>query len=180
MSSLPGLGDATHRNWLARLSRALAAGVAAGLLLGVLGRIAMALLAMYLGRAGFTLGGSLEVVATGLAIGVPAALAFAWLERFLRGGPALRGATFGAALFLLLALVPPPAARSALVGTPSRLHVLAALLFGLAFVVYGIALGLAAARLGILSAAGTGRRPAPADGDLAPAERQADTSGENR
>jgi len=119
-----------------QLAAGSAAGIAAGLLIGVGGQLAMRVIAFAAGiDGGVTLGGSAEVVLTGLAFGIPAGVVFAVLRRLgllvCRGC----GALYGAGVFAIVAVLPPPAARSALtdVGHPG----LSALLFGALFVAAG-------------------------------------------
>lgn len=89
---------------------------------------------------GFSWGGTGEVLATGLFIGVPAAFLFVATRRLIPGPGVWRGAAFGALLFLLLVVLPPPAARSAAgaVGRP----LLTLSLFGPLFLLYGIVVEL--------------------------------------
>lgn len=101
----------------------------------------MAVLAAVQGtRPGFTLGGTLEVVATGVIIGVPAGLTL--LVGRLRVWRSCRflGAIGGGLLFSGLALVPPPAARSASTGVSSAVLIVALVLFGTLFVSWGVTL----------------------------------------
>ncbi len=119
----------------------LVAGLVGGLVLGVGGRVAMRLVALGAGLdPGFSWGGTGEVVATGLFIGVPAAFVFIATRRFIPGPGVWRGAAFSALLFLVLVVVPPPAARSAAgaVGRP----LLTLSLFGPLFLLYGIVVEL--------------------------------------
>ncbi len=143
------------------LAAGLLAGLAGGLVLGVGGRLAMRLVALGAGLSpGFSWGGTGEVLATGLFIGVPAALAFVGLRRFIPGPAVWRGAAFGALLFLALVVVPPPAARSAAgsVGRP----LLTLGLFGPLFLLYGVVVEFVAGRL---RPGGEPRRPARAGGE---------------
>jgi mannose-6-phosphate isomerase-like protein (cupin superfamily) len=119
-----------------QLVAGLVAGATVGFLLGLGGRLAMRIIAVAAGiDARATLGGSLEVVLTGLAFGIPAGIVFALLRhRGLLTGRGC-GALFGAGGFAVVGVLPPPAARSALadVGHPG----LSALLFGVLFVAAG-------------------------------------------
>ncbi len=109
--------------------------VGAGLLLGVGGRIVMRLIAVAAGISpGFSIGGSLEVVATGILIGTPAALVWLVLRRLLGGG-IWRGAAYGGLVLAVLTAVPPPAARSAFGAVDNLALTLG--LFGPLFVIYG-------------------------------------------
>jgi hypothetical protein len=112
----------------------------AGILLGVGGRLAMWVLALIaLGSSGFSFGGTLEVIVSGLLFGVPAALVYALLRKKI-GTPALwKGACFGLLFFVLLVIFPPPAAVSASSGLRHVLHI-TLILFGVLFAAYGIIL----------------------------------------
>jgi hypothetical protein len=135
--------------WASRLLRVAAAGAVAGTVLGVLGRLAMAALAVVGGGAPrFSLGGSFEVVAFGLLVGVPAAAVFALWLRFAPGRDLLKGLAFGLALFALLLLLPPPAARSAAAGAPAVVLRTAVALFAAVFAAYGLLLGWLTRRCG--------------------------------
>lgn len=132
-----------------RLLRVAAAGAVAGAVLGLLGRLVMAGLALVGGgRPRFSLGGSSEVVAFGLLVGVPAAGVFALWLRFAPGRAILKGLAFGLALFALLLLLPPPAARSAAAGAPAVVLRMAVALFAAAFAAYGLLLGWLTRRWG--------------------------------
>ncbi len=113
------------------------AGLVGGLVLGLGGRIVMRVLALITGTGGgFSVGGTLEVVLTGLVIGLPAALLFSVVRGFIPGSGWWKGPAFGAALLLSLVLLPPPAARSAAAGLG---HLpLTVTLFGVLFVLYGL------------------------------------------
>ncbi len=117
----------------------LIASLCAGVWLGVAGRAAMRVVALEAGvNPEFSAGGSLEVVAFGVILGAPVALAV-WGCRARWPLPSWTGVAIGVLLFSIMALVQPPAARSALAGTPDS-PVLTAWLFGLAFVSYGAVL----------------------------------------
>ncbi len=132
----------------ARAARVALLGLLAGIWLGVLGRAVMAALAMVGGsRPRLSLGGSFEVVAFGVLIGLPATIVFVVLRRWVPGPPVLHGALVGLALFALLVALPPPAARSAASGSPQEVRLAAVPLFGLAFLLYGLTLGWLGSRL---------------------------------
>ncbi len=111
-------------------------GMIAGLGLGISGRIAMRVIAM---RAGFSpgasVGGTLEVIATGIFIGGVVGLVYGPVRRWLPPGVWIRGFLIGAALVIVFALYQPPAARSALSGTGHGALSLA--LFAICFLGYG-------------------------------------------
>jgi hypothetical protein len=94
---------------------------------------------------GFSLGGSGEVLATGLLMGIPAGVLYVAIRKYLPGPRLLRGALFGLAYFVVLVLVPPSAARSALAAVGQVAIVLT--LFGPLFSIYGIILELISKRL---------------------------------
>ena len=122
--------------------KVIAASLVSGLFLGVGGRVAMWIIAMIaLGASGFSWGGTLEVIASGLLFGVPAALIYAVIRKKL-GSPAVwKGACFGLLFFILLVIFPPPAAVSASSGLRHVLHITLTL-FGILFIAYGIILEL--------------------------------------
>ncbi len=128
----------SRRVWWVRL----AAAVAAGTVLGVLGRVAMRFVAFESGLdTGFSAGGSLEVVAFGALVGTPAALAFLIVRPQIPVARGWAGVVHGLALFTVLVVVPPPAARSALEGTPDT-SATAALAFAVVFAAWGLGLDL--------------------------------------
>lgn len=96
-------------------------------------------------EVGASLGGSLEVVATGVLFGTPGGLGYLVVRKLVPGSGLWRGALFGALYFGFLALVPPPAARSA-VAALGQLPV-ALSLFGFLFVGYGLLLEATLRRL---------------------------------
>jgi len=129
-----------------RIRVGLIAGLAGGLVLGLGGRIIMRILAIVAQTgAGFSVGGTIEVLLTGVFIGVPAALVFVFVRKHIPLPGLQRGVLFGVVLFLLLVLVPPPAARSASSGlTEVAPYTLG--LFGVLFVVYGIVVEMVVGR----------------------------------
>jgi hypothetical protein len=118
----------------------------AGLALGLAGRVLMRLIALESGLPGrFSPGGSLEVVAFGALIGAPVALVF-WVARPRIRIPApWAGSVLGLLLMGWFSLARPPAARSALAGTPDT-PLLTWLGFLSVFVLWGTALDYAGAR----------------------------------
>jgi hypothetical protein len=122
--------------------RVAAAGVVAGVVLGILGRLAMAGLAWIGGSPPrFSLGGSAEVVAFGFLAGLPAAAVLGLWLRWAPGRAVWKGLAVGLALFAVLLVVPPPAARSAAAGAPEAVRQAAVALFAVAFALYGLLLG---------------------------------------
>jgi hypothetical protein len=117
----------------------------AGLLLGAAARLIMRFVALEAGMSsGFSAGGSLEVVAFGAILGTPAALAFYLVRPRMAAVRPWPGPLYGAALYGVLAAVPPPAAQSALAATSDTPAATAAA-FGTLFVAWGLALELLAA-----------------------------------
>jgi len=116
------------------------AALIAGIALGVGARFVMRVIAWISGMPGaFSPGGSLEVIVFGALIGVPVALVFFGLRRRVPVAPPWPGPVTGAGLFAVLALMPPPAAQSALTGTPDP-PVVTALLFLMLCVCFGAGL----------------------------------------
>lgn len=118
-----------------------------GLLLGVAGRAAMRLVALEAGvPVSSSTGGSLEVMAFGALVGAPVALVFFLVRARVRTRYPWPGLLTGLALFTILALAPPPAARSALGGTPDT-PAATALAFAVVFAAWGLALECIGRRL---------------------------------
>ena len=114
--------------------------MASGLLLGVGVRAAMRFVALEACvPEGFSLGGSVEVVAASASLGTPVAAALFAVRRRVPVLPRWTGPGVGATLFAALALFPPPAARSALADTPDTPAATAAA-FALCFVAWGLAI----------------------------------------
>jgi hypothetical protein len=105
---------------------------------GVAARLVMRLIALSAGGGGsFSVGGSLEVVAFGAILAAVLALATELLRKWIPRrwlGSAIAVAAFG-----IFALLPPPAARSALATAPES-GPLAFALFALLFLAYGVLL----------------------------------------
>lgn len=118
---------------------AVLACIGGGLVLGIGGRLVMLLIALAADiTPGFSLGGTAEVLATGFIIGIPAGLFFIAVRKHIRVPGLWKGGLFGGILFLILVLIPPPAARSAVAGVGHRFLPLTISLFGPLFVTYGI------------------------------------------
>jgi ABC-type polysaccharide/polyol phosphate export permease len=128
-----------------RLGRGLVRGTLTGtvvglLILGIGGRLVMSLIAWRAGiPVGYTVGGTLEVIMTGVLFGLGGGLIYATLVAVARSDRPAVGAAFGALYFAALVLYPPPAARSAAAGVPQQ-RVLVLLAFGALFVAYGVTL----------------------------------------
>jgi hypothetical protein len=120
--------------------RLLLLSIVAGLILGIAGRAVMRFVALESGLdTGFSLGGSLEVIAFGAFVGVPAAALYLATRGRLAIDGWWPGLVFGAALFAAMTMAQPPAARSALAGTPDT-PVATALAFAVVFVGWGVGL----------------------------------------
>ena len=115
--------------------------ICAGMILGAASRIAMRIVALEAnGRVGFSIGGSLEVVAFGVVVGAPAAIIF-WICRRWRPLPRGSGLVMSGLLFGILASLPPPAAQRALDATDDT-GITTAFIFAAAFIAYGLALDI--------------------------------------
>jgi hypothetical protein len=138
------------RWWPRRLGASILAGALAGVVvLGLLGRAVMRLVGEIAGLpTGGTLGGTLEVIATGALMGAVAGPVYLLVQSRLPGPAPLRGLAFGLGAFLLLLAFPPEAARSAATGTR---HVQGAVVacFAALFAVFGIGLEVAFRKLGL-------------------------------
>ena len=120
--------------------------VASGVALGIAVRLAMRFVALEACVPhGFSLGGSLEVVAAATLVGTPLTAAFLAMPPRLTAAARCPGLLLSLGLFALLALLPPPAARSALADTPDTPAATAAA-FALCFVAWGVALDRIARR----------------------------------
>jgi hypothetical protein len=125
---------------MARFLALVMASVVSGVLPGLVARLAMRFVALESGlEGGFSLGGSVEVVAFGALIGVPSALPFFLARRRLQMSAPWPGLLWAAVVFVALALVRPPAALSALEGTPDTPAATVAA-FAVAFAAWGLLL----------------------------------------
>jgi hypothetical protein len=122
-----------------RIKLGILSAIAGGFVLGIGGRIIMTLIAISEGSVESpTLGGSIEVLLTGIIIGVPARLVFSGLRKYLPFKGLWRGALWGAVLFMILVVFVPEPASSAISGIGSHIIPLTIGLFGLLFIVYGL------------------------------------------
>jgi hypothetical protein len=122
------------------LRRELVAAAAAGIAFGLGARAKMRIVAWTAGLDGsFSWGGSIEVVIGGLLIGAPLALVYAVSRPYLPRRAGWWAILVGSTGFLALALLPPPAASSALAATPDR-PVVTAVLFWLLMAAFGAGL----------------------------------------
>lgn len=143
-------------------------GICGGIVLGIGGRASMRAIALGAGLPpGFSLGGTVEVLLTGLLIGVPAAFAFVLLRRFLPRRSISAGAPFGALLLLALTILPPPAARSA-AASVDRLGV-TLVAFAPVFIAYGVLVAWVADRMSSRRLAALQGRDRHPDGGEGPA-----------
>lgn len=111
-----------------------------GVVLGAGARVVMRFVALESGiAAGFSTGGSLEVVVFGALVGAPAAWLFFTLRPRLALPAPVPGLLSGLTLFAVLALAPPPAARSALADTPDT-PLATAVAFAVLFALWGVGL----------------------------------------
>lgn len=126
----------------------LLSGIASGaVVLGVGGRLAMRLVALMASTpTGFTMGGTLEVIGTGTLMGAASGPLYVFLRQVVPSPRLVKGAAFGALLFVCLVALPPPAARSAVSGIGHPLTPIL-FLFGALFVGYGLALAAVVERL---------------------------------
>ena len=123
------------------IARVVASAFASGVVLGLLVRLAMRVVALEACvPQGFSVGGTLEVVAAATLLGAPLAGAFLWVRPRLPMPSSLAGLLWGLAVFATLALLPPPAARAALADTPDTPLATAAA-FALCFAAWGVGLG---------------------------------------
>lgn len=113
--------------------------VAAGVGLGIAARVLMRVIALEAGLPGaYSFGGSFEVVLFGLIVGAPIALAFRLVRPRIPLRRPFAGLALGTVMTVVLALLPPASARSALQGTPDT-PVLTFAGFWLLFTLWGIA-----------------------------------------
>lgn len=122
---------------VAALKRYLLATAVGGLWLGLGGRAVMVLIALAAGQpTRWSWGGSLEIVAFGVILAAVAVGAWMLVRGLLPAGLRGRGLIFGATLFGIFAVLPPPSAQSALAGVGQR--TLSLILFGLLLVGFGL------------------------------------------
>jgi hypothetical protein len=136
-----------------QLNRALMVSCVSGAFLGMAARVTMRVVALEAGASpGFSLGGSLEVVAFGAMIGTPVALLFFGFRSRVPSWQPWLGPLCGLSLFGVLSAVPPPAARSALAATPDT-PAATALAFAILFAAWGLMLEYFARRFLLASSA---------------------------
>ena len=124
------------------------AAASSGLVLGVAARLLMRFVALEAGVSpGYSLGGSLEVIAFGAIVGTPVAFAFLSIRQRVRYRVPWPGLALGLGMLVALTAVPPPSARSALAATPDTPWA-TFVGFGLLFVLWGVALDLLARHFG--------------------------------
>lgn len=125
---------------LKRIFFGLLAGIIAGtLIIGIMGRLAMRVIALMGGlRGGFSWGGTMEVVLLGLIIGAISGAIYALLQYYLFNNKLLTGALYGLLVFAAILLLPIEG-KGAAKGFPD-LQVPIYLIFGVLLTVYGVLL----------------------------------------
>lgn len=123
------------------VGRGALAGTIAGLvILGIGGRLVMSFIAWRAAiPVGYTVGGTLEVIVTGVLFGLGGGLIYGALAMLWRLDRVTIGAAYGLLYFAGLALHPPPAARSAASGVPQQ-RPLVLFAFAALFVLYGVSM----------------------------------------
>jgi hypothetical protein len=82
-------------------------GTLAGLVVGIGARLAMRIVALIINLSpGFSLDGTLNIIAIGMVLGVTPGMMYAAVGRRLPGPPMLRGLAFGVLIFLVLEVYP--------------------------------------------------------------------------
>lgn len=124
-----------------------AGGMLAGLfVLGIGGRIIMRFIALLAGiTPGFGIGGTLEVLAFGLIIGLPSGLIFPFVASYFPGSKFVKGGVYGILVFLTVILLPGEAKKVAFMFPeifPFTVSIFLAL-----FLVYGVVLATLITRL---------------------------------
>lgn len=124
----------------------LVSGAASGLVAGVLARIAMRGVAVFSGmQPDFSLGGTLFIIGLGAVLGVLPGIVFSFLQPVLPGSVRLKGGLFGLLLSLMIVL------PLLLIEPEGELALLpqwiTAALFGPIPLIYGLLMGVVAARL---------------------------------
>lgn len=125
--------------WARIVGVGIFAGIAAGGAAGVCARIAMRFIAESMGRmSNFTIPGTTIILFAGVGAGIPLAVSYAVLKKFIPGTEILKGLLFSAVLFLTLGplflFVEPDFELSPVLGR---------ILFSIIPFMYGIVLGLA-------------------------------------
>lgn len=127
-------------NFLKRIGIGLVSGFIGGtVIVGIGGRLAMRSIALLAGRqGGFSWGGTWEVVALGLIIGVLSGIVYAMVEKYGLPNESLNGAIYGIFVFVML-LILPIGGKGAAKGFPDMQPTIY-LIFGILLVVYGVLL----------------------------------------
>lgn len=119
---------------------ALVGTAAGGLLLGGGGRLAMRGVTLLAGsRPGFSVGGTLEVLAFGAIVGAVAGALYPWVRRVLPAATVVRGLLLGILTLVALALLRVPSVVRSASGFPN-LQVEVLLVFLPTFLLFGLAL----------------------------------------
>ncbi|MGQ0650381.1 MAG: hypothetical protein ACT4P7_22805 [Gemmatimonadaceae bacterium] len=126
--------------WVRWLRRAVPRAVLAGILLGLAARLVMRVIAILASAVeGFSWEATLELVVLGIMVGAPLALLFFLVRPRLRLRRPWAGVVYGVVVFVVSAVFPPAAARSAMAGTPDDPRVTAAL-FAVLWIGFGLLL----------------------------------------
>jgi hypothetical protein len=131
--------DSRISRWARIVGAGIFAGIAAGGVAGVCARVAMRFIAESIGRmSNFTIPGTSIILFAGIGAGIPIAVSYAVLKRFIPGREILKGLLFSAVLFLplgpLFFFLEPDLEVSPVLGR---------ILFSIIPFVFGIVLGLA-------------------------------------
>lgn len=129
-------------HFLKRLLIGACAGLVSGtIILGIGGRLAMRLIAIVGGLpGGFSWGGSLEVVALGLLIGLLSGAIFGMIDKLGFQKKAYSGLLYGTLVFGSIIILPIEG-KGAAAGFPQLLLIIY-LIFGILFLLYGWALAI--------------------------------------
>lgn len=118
-----------------------------GVVLGLAARLAMRFVVLESGLdPGFSFGGSLEVIAFGALAGAPCALVFLLARPRLATSTIWPGVACGVLVFVGMLLLRPPAAQSALDGTPDT-PAATFVAFAVVFLAWGLALEFVSRRI---------------------------------
>ncbi len=116
--------------------------ITGAVILGAGGRIVMSVIAL-LGNVTptWSLGGSVEVIVFGALVGAVVGLVYGAVRAYLPGSSLVKGVLAGLLLFGVMALLPPPSARSAMAGFDDLLLPVLSM-FGVICVLFGVALAM--------------------------------------
>ena len=118
----------------------LIGGLVGTIILGLGGRLLMRIIMLMSGGAGgFSMGGSLEVVAFGGMVGAMSGVAFVILQKLIHGRSLFKGFAIGLLTYAALVLIPFDSKQAAN-GFP-EMQIEIFVLFGLLLIVFGLVLG---------------------------------------